>query len=312
MTPRAISAAFDGSSNNVPVYWGGFSSQHTPLFNTTPASGFPVVTPRLSSHYADSAGILVPSGWQGTVDVTLLDGVGAIWPAAFMTHGQATFAASQQATATLAKAFQDGSYRAFMGAVVITDGTLEYVIPDYSSRTPNSIILNASGNFSGSVDVVGVAGLASIVKYGGTLLTARFTGVEDYIDVTWASIPSSVIAISAAPVNSDVLVAATNVTATGCRLVPTARFTGPVEVMVLPTGLSTLQGVVASFNGTQDSVNVTWTDPGVPFSLLWGLIDSAGGIESVPWITSRTSTGCTVNTSGRFTGAVDLIVIPNV
>jgi hypothetical protein len=71
------------------------------------------------------------------------------------------------------------------------------------------------------------------------------------------------------------------------------------------------QTTSAVFDGTQDSVTVTWTDPGVAFSLLYGLtiLDAQGAVGI--WATARSATGCTINTSARFTGTVDLLIKPH-
>lgn len=65
----------------------------------------------------------------------------------------------------------------------------------------------------------------------------------------------------------------------------------------------------AAFDGTQDTVVVTWSTAFVntPTIASAGIVITDGfGAPSVD-IISVTNTGCTVETSGRFTGAVELI-----
>jgi hypothetical protein len=67
-----------------------------------------------------------------------------------------------------------------------------------------------------------------------------------------------------------------------------------------------LQVATATFNGTQDTVAVSWTAPIGNFGITAGVTvtDSIGPV--VITLESRTSTGCTVRTSARFTGTVEL------
>lgn len=71
-----------------------------------------------------------------------------------------------------------------------------------------------------------------------------------------------------------------------------------------------LQTATASFTSAQDSVAVTWTAmPGnyAVFCSSPTITDGSGGV--VLWLTSVTSSGATVNTSGRFTGSVVVTVV---
>jgi hypothetical protein len=68
---------------------------------------------------------------------------------------------------------------------------------------------------------------------------------------------------------------------------------------------------IATFNGTQDSVAVTWATAfaSPPVLVTHGVLvsDGVGTVEvSIP-SSSLTATGCTVETTARFTGAVQLI-----
>jgi hypothetical protein len=66
----------------------------------------------------------------------------------------------------------------------------------------------------------------------------------------------------------------------------------------------------AAFNGTQDTVVISWPAtktnppkliPGAPT-----ITDGSGGVAI--WLTNTSSTGATVNTSARFSGTVDIAV----
>jgi hypothetical protein len=72
-----------------------------------------------------------------------------------------------------------------------------------------------------------------------------------------------------------------------------------------------IQTAVATFTGAEDSVAVTWSAAfgAAPTVATAGVLISDGfgavGID-IP-TSSLTATGCTVETSARFTGAVELI-----
>jgi hypothetical protein len=69
-----------------------------------------------------------------------------------------------------------------------------------------------------------------------------------------------------------------------------------------------MQNATASFDGSQDSVAVTWPTMTGNYGINHGLaITDAAGPVSI-WLTSVSSSGATVNTSARFTGAVDLAI----
>lgn len=317
MISRVITSTFDGSqASAIPLFRGGISPQHFTVFNSKPASGFSPITPNLVGHYDDSADLLVPPGWQGSVDVTLYDGIGGPWPASQIAYGQATFTNSQQATVTMSKAFADAFWRAQVGAITITDGGGPVIVtPDYSTRTKNTIVLNATTNFSGTVDLVAMAGNGKLSAMGGQRATASFSGNEDFVDVTWpSSLASYFVTVGAADLGTGgAFFNITNFTPSGCRVQPLARFNGNAEITVISIPVSPLlQATFGAFNGTQDSVAVSWSDPGVPFSILWGvgLLDSPLG-DVIPHLTSRTATGATINISQRFSGVVNLVIVPN-
>ena len=70
-----------------------------------------------------------------------------------------------------------------------------------------------------------------------------------------------------------------------------------------------IQAVTASFNGTQDSVAVTWPDLGVvPNSISVGVCTSDGGGAVDVLISALVSSGCTVTPTARFVGTVEIIV----
>lgn len=178
MNSRVITTSFNGSqAGAIPVLRGGISPQHFALFNSTPTAGFSPIVPSLVNHYDDSADLLVPASWQGTVDVTLFDGIGGPWPASSIAYGQATFTSSQQATVTLTKTMADAFWRCQVGAVTIIDASGPVIVtPDYSTRTTNTIVLNATSSFSGTVDLVAMAGSGKLISLGGQRLTASFSG----------------------------------------------------------------------------------------------------------------------------------------
>lgn len=62
----------------------------------------------------------------------------------------------------------------------------------------------------------------------------------------------------------------------------------------------------ATFNGTQDFVDVTWIAmPGL-YGISHGILPTDGSTGLVAWLTSVTSAGARVNISSRFSGAVEL------
>lgn len=69
-----------------------------------------------------------------------------------------------------------------------------------------------------------------------------------------------------------------------------------------------LQSATATFNGTQDNVAVTWTAMPASFGISGGETVTDGNGPTAIWTTARSSTGCTVNTSARFTGTVEDLV----
>ena len=68
------------------------------------------------------------------------------------------------------------------------------------------------------------------------------------------------------------------------------------------------QTAQATFNGTQDFVDVTWTAMPGNFGIAEGVTisDSEGPVQV--WYTNRSATGARVNTSDRFSGTVDLVI----
>jgi hypothetical protein len=71
-----------------------------------------------------------------------------------------------------------------------------------------------------------------------------------------------------------------------------------------------LQTATATFTGAEDTVAVTWTAMAGSCAVICSnptITDGSGAI--VPWLTSVTSTGATVNISDRFSGSVVVTVI---
>jgi hypothetical protein len=72
-----------------------------------------------------------------------------------------------------------------------------------------------------------------------------------------------------------------------------------------------IQTAIATFTGAEDSVAVTWsaTFASAPTVLTAGVVisDTGGAVGIDVPLASVTSTGCTVETTGRFAGAVELI-----
>lgn len=68
--------------------------------------------------------------------------------------------------------------------------------------------------------------------------TATFTGVEDSVAVTWSALNTATPAVSAgvcigdAPLGPvDVDIPSASITASGCTVVPSARFVGIIEII---------------------------------------------------------------------------------
>jgi hypothetical protein len=70
-----------------------------------------------------------------------------------------------------------------------------------------------------------------------------------------------------------------------------------------------LSTATATFNGSQDSVAVVWSTAFIsaPTLVTSGVVITDGSGPVMVDIISVTNTGCTVETSARFTGAVELI-----
>jgi len=72
-----------------------------------------------------------------------------------------------------------------------------------------------------------------------------------------------------------------------------------------------IQTAIATFTGAEDSVAITWSAPfsSAPLLVSAGVqISDTGGAVAVDIpAASLTAAGCTVETSGRFTGLVELI-----
>lgn len=71
-----------------------------------------------------------------------------------------------------------------------------------------------------------------------------------------------------------------------------------------------LQTATATFNGSQDTVAVSWTAMSGNYVVVCSnptITDGSGAV--VPWLTSVSSTGATVNVSDRFSGSVVVTVI---
>jgi hypothetical protein len=72
-----------------------------------------------------------------------------------------------------------------------------------------------------------------------------------------------------------------------------------------------IQTAVATFTGAEDSVAVTWSSPfsSSPTLITAGVVisDSGGAVAIDIPSASVTGAGCTVETSARFAGAVELI-----
>lgn len=69
-----------------------------------------------------------------------------------------------------------------------------------------------------------------------------------------------------------------------------------------------IQSVTVTFNGTQDTLPATWTAVTSSQGVQCGVTvtDAAGPV--VAWLTARTTTGCTVNVSERFSGTVEITI----
>jgi hypothetical protein len=64
------------------------------------------------------------------------------------------------------------------------------------------------------------------------------------------------------------------------------------------------QTATATFDGDEDSVDVTWPAMIANYGIAMGL----SGDNVVVWLSAVTATGATVNTSAQFTGEVDLLI----
>lgn len=72
-----------------------------------------------------------------------------------------------------------------------------------------------------------------------------------------------------------------------------------------------IQTAIATFTGAEDSVAVVWSSPfsSSPTLITAGVVisDTGGAVAVDIPSSSVTGAGCTVETSGRFTGLVELI-----
>lgn len=69
-----------------------------------------------------------------------------------------------------------------------------------------------------------------------------------------------------------------------------------------------LQQKQASFNGSQDYVDVTWDSMAGDFGLVEAVTITDGQGPILVWYTGRSATGARVNVSARFVGLVDLVI----
>ena len=69
-----------------------------------------------------------------------------------------------------------------------------------------------------------------------------------------------------------------------------------------------IQNVTATFNGTQDTVAASWSATSATQAVQCGVTVTDGAGPVVVWLTSRTTSGCTVNVSERFSGTVEITV----
>lgn len=70
-----------------------------------------------------------------------------------------------------------------------------------------------------------------------------------------------------------------------------------------------IKTVTATFNGTQESIDVTWPGISASHSIDIGCAPSDGFGPIKPWLTSHASTGATVNVSAKWQGTVKLRVV---
>jgi hypothetical protein len=70
-----------------------------------------------------------------------------------------------------------------------------------------------------------------------------------------------------------------------------------------------LKTAIATFNGSQDSVDVTWTGIGASHHVSCAVVPTDGSVGIETWLTNHTSGGATVNVSARFTGTVTLMIV---
>lgn len=153
-SPLSFAATFDGSTPSIPLTWIGADPNHIVLFNTAPVAGFANVVPSLTSHTSTGGSINMPPGWQGTVTVTLLQGLGSIWGLPIIAAGRATFAGANSALATWSKPLPDSGYIVIIGIPVIADGG-GAVVPTAGiyNKQKNTLQIDAAP-FTGYVDVL--------------------------------------------------------------------------------------------------------------------------------------------------------------
>lgn len=157
MTPSALSfiATFDGSAASASLVWPGADQTHIALFDTTPAEGFPAITPSLTSHTSTGATLSVPPGWQGSVLLTLLQGAGPQWGLPIITSGRATFAASSSAALVWDKPMPDAGYVVMPGPPVVSDAAGAVVLAvDIDTKQRTGLTIRSSGVFTGYADVL--------------------------------------------------------------------------------------------------------------------------------------------------------------
>lgn len=69
-----------------------------------------------------------------------------------------------------------------------------------------------------------------------------------------------------------------------------------------------IQTATATFTGAEDFVAVTWPAMAGSFGIAHGITVTDAQGPVVVWLTGRSSTGATVNTSARFSGSVELTI----